>query len=117
MVTVQHFCQYLDAVAPRRLAEEWDNVGLLIGDRNRPVANVMTCLTITPESVQEAISNDAQLIVTHHPLPFRPLTRITADNVTGMMLLKLIEHQIAIGAHKGQPAIRPTPFVFRLTFR
>lgn len=96
MVTVQHFCQYLDTIAPRRLAEEWDNVGLLIGDRNRPVANVMTCLTITPESVEEAISNDAQLIVTHHPLPFRPLTRITADNATGMMLLKLIEHQIAV---------------------
>ena len=96
MHTVQHFCQFLESFAPRRLAEEWDNVGLLIGDRQREVERAMTCLTITPESVEEAIERQAQLIVTHHPLPFRPLKRITADNVTGKMLLQLIEHQIAV---------------------
>ena len=56
----------------------------------------MTCLTITPESVKEAIDKSADLIVTHHPLPFRPLKRITADNVTGAMLLELVENKIAI---------------------
>lgn len=96
MHTVQHFCQFLESFAPRRLAEDWDNVGLLVGDRNRQVANVMTCLTVTPETVDEAIANDAQLVVTHHPLPFRPVKRITADSVPGSMLLKLIENQIAV---------------------
>ena len=96
MHTVQHFCQFLESFAPRRLAEDWDNVGLLIGDRQRQVERAMTCLTITPESVEEAIEKQAQLIVTHHPLPFRPLKRITADNVTGKMMLQLIEHQIAV---------------------
>ena len=88
MVTVQQFCQFLEAFAPRRLAEDWDNVGLLIGDRNREASNVMTCLTITPESVAEAIAKDTDLIVAHHPLPFRPLKRITADFVNGAMLLQ-----------------------------
>ena len=96
MQTVQHFCQYLEEFAPARLSEDWDNVGLLLGDRKRAVSKVMTCLTITPESVEEAIQKDAQLIVTHHPLPFRPLQRITADNVSGEMLLRLIENRIAV---------------------
>lgn len=96
MHTVQHFCQFMESFAPRRLAEDWDNVGLLIGDRNRNVDKVMTCLTVTPETVEEAIAQNAQMIVTHHPLPFRPVKRITADSVPGSMLLQLIEHQIAV---------------------
>lgn len=96
MTTVENFCTFLDDFAPRRLAEDWDNVGLLVGDRKRAVSKAMTCLTITPESVDEAIQKDVQLIVTHHPLPFRPLKRITADNVSGNMLLQLIEHRIAV---------------------
>ncbi len=96
MPTVQHFCQFLESFAPRRLAEDWDNVGLLIGDRGRPADRVMTCLTITPESVKEAIERQAHLVITHHPLPFRPLKRITADNTTGEMLLDLIENKVAV---------------------
>lgn len=96
MHTVQHFCQFLESFAPRRLAEDWDNVGLLLGDRGRIVERAMTCLTVTPESVQEAIEKQANLIITHHPLPFRPLKRITADNITGEMLLDLIENKIAV---------------------
>ena len=96
MPTIQHFCQFLESFAPRRLSEDWDNVGLLVGDRNRSASTVMTCLTVTPESVEEAVQQSADLIVTHHPLPFRPLKRITADNVTGQMLLTLMENQIAV---------------------
>ena len=96
MTTVTQVCQFLEAFAPLRLAEDWDNVGLLVGDRERPIANLMTCLTITPEVVDEAIAKHAELIVTHHPLPFRPLKRITADDVTGGILLKLIEHRVAV---------------------
>lgn len=96
MPTVQHICQFMESFAPRRLAEEWDNVGLLIGDRNRLAETVMTCLTVTPETVEEAISEGADLIVTHHPVPFRPLKKITTDNVTGKLLLQLIENQCAV---------------------
>lgn len=96
MPTVQHFCQFLETFAPRRLAEDWDNVGLLVGDRERPAERVMTCLTVTPESVEEALAGNVDLIVTHHPVPFRPLKRITADSATGAMLLELVENRCAI---------------------
>ena len=60
-------------VCPATLAEEWDNVGLLAGDPAAEVARVMTCLTITPDSAREAVERRADLIVSHHPLPFRPV--------------------------------------------
>jgi len=56
----------------------------------------MTCLTVTPATVDEAIGGRADLIVTHHPLPFSPLKRLTSDTVAGQMLLKLIAAGIAV---------------------
>jgi len=77
MTTIQTVCDYLERYAPTDLAEDWDNVGLILGDPELPCAKVMTCLTITPESASEAIGNGVDLIVSHHPLPFRPVQRIT----------------------------------------
>lgn len=96
MTTVDDLCQVLERTAPIRLAEEWDNVGLLVGDRAKRIARVMTCLTITPASVAEAIDRGAGLIVTHHPLPFRPLSRITTDTIPGQLLLQLIRAEVAV---------------------
>ena len=89
-------CDFLESFAPARLAEDWDNVGLLVGDRAKSVAKVMTCLTITPSSAREAIDSSADLIVAHHPLPFRPLKRLTADTTAGRLLLDLIGAGVAI---------------------
>src|SRR6187431_1498174 len=96
MTSVADFCTFLDAFAPPALAAEWDNVGLLVGDRSQKVERVMTCLTITPASAAEAIRERADLIVTHHPLPFKPLKRLTAEQPAGRMLLDLIRAGIAI---------------------
>lgn len=87
---------FLERFAPNRLAEEWDNVGLLLGDRISVCRSVMTCLTITPDVVEEAIDRSADLIVAHHPLPFRPLKKITTDSVIGSMILKMAKSNIAI---------------------
>jgi len=89
-------CDFLERFAPRQLAESWDNVGLLVGDPTQSVAGIVTCLTVTPEVVDEAVEADADLIVTHHPMPFRPLKQITTDNTVGQMLLKLIKNEIAV---------------------
>ena len=59
----------------------------------------MTCLTITPDSVSEAVDKNADLIVAHHPLPFKPLKKITGDSVPGQLLLRLIENKIAVFSH------------------
>lgn len=87
---------FLEAYAPVQLAEEWDNVGLLAGDINMSCRRVMTCLTITPDTAQEAIDNRADLIVTHHPLPFRPLKKITTETTSGRLLWNLAAERIAI---------------------
>ncbi len=96
MSTVREICEFLERFAPPGLAEEWDNVGLLVGDRERAVNKVMTCLTVTPQSAAEAVDEGAELIVTHHPMPFRPLKRLTTDTVPGRLLLKLIGAGVAI---------------------
>ena len=93
---VDDIARFLDQFAPADLAESWDNVGLLAGDRGAPVSKVMTCLTITPASAEEAISARAELIVTHHPLPFRPLRRLTTDTPEGRLLCDLLAARIAI---------------------
>ncbi len=96
MLTVGQIVEHLDRFAPKSLAEDWDNVGLLIGDRNAGVSRVMACLTVTPTSAREAIDRRAELIVTHHPVLFRPVKRLTADDPQGRMLLDLIRSGIAV---------------------
>jgi dinuclear metal center YbgI/SA1388 family protein len=96
MPSVADIAGFLEEFAPLRLAATWDNVGLLVGDAARPVERLMTCLTVTPASAAEAVARRADLIVTHHPLPFRPLTRITATESEGRLLLELIAAGIAV---------------------
>ena len=96
MPIVAEITDFLENFAPLALAADWDNVGLLVGDRSQEAQRIMTCLTITPESVAEALDESAGLIVTHHPLPFRPLRRLSADTTDGRMLWDLIRGGISI---------------------
>src|SRR5262245_18147976 len=73
VVPLQELISFLHELAPLELAEPWDNVGLLIGDSSAEISSVLTCLTLTPNVAEEAISRKAQLIVSHHPLLFRPV--------------------------------------------
>src|SRR5438445_637788 len=82
--------------APLRLAESWDNVGLLWGDPAAQVARVMTCLTVTPEVADEAIAEGAGLIVSHHPVLFRPVQKITASGRETAFLWALARAGVAI---------------------
>ena len=95
-IPIDRVCQFLAAAAPLKLAEDWDNVGLLFGDRSASAKRLMTCLTITPDVVDEAIERNVDLIIAHHPLPFRPLPRLTTDQIPGQMLWRLAGHQIAV---------------------
>ena len=96
MPSLASLCDYLEQFAPSTLAESWDNVGLLVGDREADVTSVMTCLTVTPTSAAEAIEGSVNLIVTHHPLPFHALKRLTTDSTPGRLLWQLIGHRIGI---------------------
>jgi dinuclear metal center YbgI/SA1388 family protein len=96
MPTIATIATTLEELAPLSAAEEWDNVGLLVGDRGREVTRLMTCLTLTPVTTAEAIAAGAELVVVHHPLPFRPLSRITTDTTAGQLLWDLIGAKVAV---------------------
>jgi len=90
MTKIHEVLTYCEAFAPLRLAESWDNVGLLLGEDSATAKRVMTCLTVTPAVVAEAIERHADLIVSHHPVIFRPIGRVTRETTVGAMVLDLI---------------------------
>lgn len=79
-------------------AEEWDNVGLLLGRRDKDVKRVLLTLDITSFVAEEAIESGADMIVSHHPILFSPANRITDETPEGAMILKLIQNDIAVYA-------------------
>jgi dinuclear metal center YbgI/SA1388 family protein len=93
---VAEIVAFLQQFAPLELAEEWDNVGLLIGSSRRKATQVLTCLTLTPDVAAEAIERGVELIVTHHPVLFRPVQRLTDETTDGGMLLELIAARISV---------------------
>lgn len=86
----------LQKIAPLDLAEEWDNVGLLVGWNESSVSKVMTTLDVTLDSLQEAIDRKANLIVSHHPLPFVATKRITNGDLPGRLICKALQNSISI---------------------
>ncbi len=96
MPTVANICTFLGDFAPLSLAASWDNVGLLFGDTSTSVQKVMTCLTVTPESAAEAIENEAQLIVSHHPILFQGSKHITTQTPEGKTLWELARANVAV---------------------
>ncbi len=96
MYRLHDLCSFLESFAPLALAESWDNVGLLAGDPELPIERVMTCLTVTPQSAAEAVERRADVVVTHHPLPFQALKRVVSTSPPGQLLWQLLTHRIAI---------------------
>lgn len=96
MLRVRDLTEFLGTFAPLSIAESWDNVGLIVGDCDLPVVRVMTCLTVTPDVVEEALQKQINLIVTHHPLLFKPVQKLVSTDSQGQMLLQLIAGRIAV---------------------
>ena len=94
MQTVGEIYQFLCELAPPELQLSFDNAGFLVGRKSSAVTRVLLALDITEPVVQEAIEQDAQLIVSHHPVIFGSINRIT-DQDGGEKLLRLIENRIA----------------------
>ena len=90
----------LHTIFSPRIAEDWDNVGLLIGDNTREVNKVLFCLDVTEKVVQKAIDKNIDLIISHHPVIFSGLKRITNETSHGRKLLKLMENMNAEGKVK-----------------
>ena len=100
MVKVQQIWDWLNAFAPFDTAEGFDNVGLLMGDRNAEVHTVLFGMDITEALAKEAVELGAELIISHHPFIFHALKRIDYTGPQGRTLCMLAEHHInVIAAH------------------
>lgn len=99
-VRVTDVYRWIDRFAPFSTAEEWDNAGLLAGDMNKEVDGVLCALDLNESVIDEAVSKNAQLIVTHHPILFRGRKNLREDDPEGRMLCKLLRAELAlIAAH------------------
>ena len=100
MVTVNEILEYVEELAPKAMKMEWDNVGLLCGSRKNPVTKVLVALDPFEGVCQEAAQWGAEVIVTHHPLIFRPLPNVTDETSIGRGIMILCQNGIsAVNAH------------------
>ena len=88
--------KYFESKYPTELAYEWDNVGLQVGTLNTKVDRVLVTLDVTKEVVKEAIKNKVNLIISHHPLMFKPMQNIVFDSPRGWIVKHLVQHNIAV---------------------
>ncbi|HKB02383.1 MAG TPA: Nif3-like dinuclear metal center hexameric protein [Gemmataceae bacterium] len=96
MPTVSAICASLERFAPPGFAADWDNVGLLFGDGAAEVHRLLTCVTVTPPVVAEAVAEKADLIVTHHPILFRGAKRLSTASADGRLLWPLARAGVAV---------------------
>ncbi len=78
--------------------EGWDNCGLLVGNAMQEISGALVCLDVTPPVIEEAIEKHCNLIVSHHPLIYKGIMRLTPDTETGRMLLRLAQQDICVYA-------------------
>ena len=93
---VQDVINHLQDLAPLAYAEDFDNVGLLVGDKNQPVSGVLVTLDTLEAVVDEAIENSCNLIVSFHPIIFKGLKKLTGKTYVERVVIKAIRHNIAI---------------------
>ncbi|MBW4080119.1 Nif3-like dinuclear metal center hexameric protein [Paenibacillus sp. S150] len=87
---------YMEQLAPKHLAEEWDNVGLQLGSLQKEITGVLVALDVNETVVDEAISRGCNLIIAHHAIIFRPIKAIQTDTKAGRLYEKLIKNDIAV---------------------
>ncbi len=95
---VQSICDLIEEFAPLALQESYDNCGLLVGNSQQEITNVLISIDITEEVVDEAIAKNCNLIVSHHPLIFSGLKQLTGRNEVQRSVAKAIKNDIAIYA-------------------
>lgn len=96
--TVQTVADAVNRLAPRKLAEDWDNPGLLVGTPSAEVKRVFVCLDVLDDTITQAADLDAQLIVAHHPLIFHAIKNVRYDLPHGRKLERLIKNGLAVFA-------------------
>ena len=96
--TIADVIEQMERIAPSRLAEDWDNVGLQVGRAGWPVKMIWVALDPLPAVVDAACREKVGLLVTHHPLIFRPLRSIDMDTPTGKIIARAVSSRLGIYA-------------------
>lgn len=96
MITVKSILELLDNIAPFEHAEEWDNVGLIVGEGHQKVNQILLALDLTATIIDEAIEKKCNLIITHHPIIFKGIKQINDTHTLGKHLIKLLQNNIAV---------------------
>jgi len=99
-IVVKDLLECIDSFAPFNTAEDWDNVGILVGSPSKTVHKILMALDITETVINEAVDMQIDLIISHHPLIFSGVKHINDTDRLGASLMKLIQNDIAvIAAH------------------
>jgi len=107
MADVKDIMGLMEDIAPGHLAEDWDNSGLQCGDRNWPVKHVLVALDPSPSVVASACKKNADLLITHHPLIFKPLKKLILDTPIGRIIDLSVRHRLAIfSAHTNLDSVK-----------
>jgi len=93
---IQELVKTLENMAPLALQEDYDNAGLVTGNHDQEVDRCLVCLDVSPEVIEEAVSLDIHLIISHHPVIFRGVKRLDENDLTGGMLIRAIKSGIAL---------------------
>ncbi len=93
---IKYLLELFELYAPSFLQESYDNSGLLLGNPGSGIKSGLVCLDITEEIIDEAITNKDDIIISHHPLIFEGLKRITGKNSIERIILKAVKNDIAI---------------------
>ncbi len=95
-ITIADIMNCLDEIAPFAMAESWDNVGLLVGDRSRQVSSILVGLDPTNRLLDEALARQADTVITHHPAIFKPIPAIDTAAPSGRFLEKALANHLSI---------------------
>jgi dinuclear metal center YbgI/SA1388 family protein len=95
---IKDIIEFLESTAPSFLQEKYDNSGLICGSENEKVSGIILCLDSIEAVVDEAIENNCNLIIAHHPIIFSGLKRLTGKNYVERTIIKAIRNNIAIYA-------------------
>lgn len=95
-VKLNKIIQIIEALAPEKLAEDWDNVGLQVGSRQQRINRILLTLDITVDVVDEAVKKKVDLIIAHHPFIFNGLKTLSTDFEKGQIIEQLIKNEVAV---------------------
>ncbi len=100
MATVKDVMAVMQTIAPKEhyFKEEYDNIGLIVGDESATVKKLMCCLDVTDDVLNEAIRIGADMIISHHPIIFYPLKKVTTSDFQGNKIFTAIKNGISIYA-------------------